>query len=333
MGTVETISKLNYRYYEESDMDGILQLWKEESGWGEITAQQFNDWYINTPYGKCLVIVATDDENTIAGQIVYSPTRMIVDGKEIKTLRGAAPIVSSSLRQTSLRTSDHPALALIKKGFEIAAEKGYQYIYTFPSYGWLGMLQLFPRFMPNPCETASFDCFAIPLESTKSFQSLKNDYYVKIASSITEEYDELWQDAVKEMPIKCGIVRNSKWLKYGIGTQLLLEARNMADNKLMGYTAIKKDSGLISDIFARNTNDLKDVFHCVLHALHHQNPEKIPVAFTHLKGMITKSIEPIISKIGFSIDSYRFAFGAYLLDTTIDFEKIKTQNWYMTPFG
>ena len=135
------------------------------------------------------------------------------------------------------------------------------------------------------------------------------------------------------MPVKCGIARHSKWLRYAIGSQLVLETRAIADNKLLGYIAIKKDSGLITDILAKNVNDLKTVFNCSLYALHHQNPEKIPVAFTHLKGMLTKNMEPIISEIDFSIDSYRFAFGGYLLDTTIDFEKIKAENWYMTPLG
>ena len=330
---VKALSKLNYRHFEENDMEGILQLWKEESDWGEITVNEFNDWYINTPYGKCIVIVATDDENKIAGQIVYSPSRMIVDNKEIKTLRASAPIINSSLRQNNLRTLDHPAFGLIKKGFEIATEKGFQYVYTFPSYGWLSMLQLFPRFMPNPCETVSYDCFAISLEETQTFPSLKNEHYINIASAITDEYDELWQDAIKEMPVKCGIARHSKWLQYGIGAQMVLETRAATDNKLLGYMTIKNDTGLITDVLARNPNDLKDVFNCSLHALHHQNPEKIPVDFTQLKGMITKNTEPIISEIGFSIDSYRFAFGGYLLDTTIDFEKIKAENWYMTPFG
>lgn len=331
--TVEVISKLNYRHFEESDIEGILQLWKEESGWGEITLSQFNDWYMNTPYGKCIVIVATDDENKIVGQIVYLPSRMIVGDKEIKTLRGSAPILSSALRGASLRTLDHPAFGLIKKGFEVATEKGYQYVYTFPSYGWLGMLQLFPRLMPNPCETASYDCFAISLDESQTFRSLKNGYSTKITSGITEEYDELWQDAIQQMPIQCGIARHSNWLQYGLGPCMLLETRSVANNKLLGYIAIKKDSGLVIDILARNENDLKDVFHCSLHSLHYQNSERIPVDFTHIKGMITKNIEPVISEIGFSIDSYRFAFGGYLLDTTMDFEKIKVENWYITPFG
>lgn len=331
--TTEKISQLKYRLFEESDMKDILQLWKEESGWGEITAKQFNDWYINTPYGKCIVIVAIDDENKLAGQIVYSPSRMIVDNKEIKTLRGSAPIISSSLRQGNLRTFDHPAFGLIKKGFEIATEKGFQYVYSFPSFGWLGMLRLFPKFMPNPIENVSYDCFALSLQETETFPSVKNDYCITIATSVNEEYDELWQSAVKDMPIKCGIARHSKWLRFGIGPQLVLETRTVEDKKLVGYISIKKDSGLITDILARNTSDLKIVFDYSLHALHHQNHTRIPVAFTQLKGMLTKNMESLISNKIFSIDSYRFAFSGYLLDTAIDFEKLKAENWYMTPFG
>lgn len=330
---VDIMNKLNYRLFEESDMEGILRLWKEESGWGEITTKQFNDWYINTPYGRCLIIVAADDENKIAAQIVYSPSRMIVDNKEIKTLRGSAPILSSKLRQSNLRTLNHPAFGLIKKGIELATEKGYQYVYTFPAYGWLGMLQLFPRLMPNPCETVSYDCLALSLAEIQTLQTLKNDYYITISSAITDEYDKLWQDAIVEMPVKCGIARNSKWLPFGIGPNLLLETRRTADKKLMGYMIIKKETGLIADVFARNPTDLKNVFLHTVNALHHKNAAKIPVAFTQLKVMHTKNMEPIISEIGFTKDSYRFAFAGYLLDTSIDFEKVKAENWYMTPLG
>jgi hypothetical protein len=40
-----------------------------------------------------------------------------------------------------------------------------------------------------------------------------------------------------------------------------------------------------------------------------------------------------LNRIGYTKDDFRFAFGSYLLDKTIDFEKVKAANWYMTSLG
>ncbi len=330
--TKPTAPQLTFRLYEPGDIDGILQLWKEESGWGEITAKQFNEWYIDTPYGSSLVVLIVNEEEKVMGQIMFTPTRMVVDGIELRSLRGSAPIISSALRQVSLRSLDHPALSLIKKGFEFAAEKGFQYVYSFPAYGWLGMLQLFPRFMPNPCETASYECFAISLDDPITLPVSDNEYYVIQASSFTSEYDELWEEAIEQMPVNCGIARQSKWLSYAAGPNLVLETRHRDDHHLTGYSIIKPD-GLMVDIFARNWKDLNDVFNNTLNTLHYHNKIRIPVGFRQLKGMRTSYMDPILSHVPFTVDSYCFAFSGYLLDTSIPFEKVRSDSWYMTPFG
>lgn len=329
----EQIINLTYRPFEERDKEGILRLWAEESGWGGLTVQQFNDWFIHTPYGKCIIIVAVDDENKIMGQIIYSPSRMLVDGVEIKTLRGSAPILDSLFRQSSLRSLDHPVFALIKTGFQIAREAGYQYVYSFPSYGWLGLLQLFPGFLPNPCETASYDCFALSLEEAPFFMAPEDDYKVNLAVGLTEEYDQLWREAAQQMPVACGIVRKAQWLNWAIGGHLKLEIRTSAENKLVGYMAIKKETGLITDVLARNKRNLEIVFQCAVNALHRQNPENIPVPFTKLKGMLTPLTQSVVESMGYTNDNYRFAFGGYLLDASIPFDKIQASQWYMMPLG
>ena len=128
---------LTYRLYEESDMEAILWLWENHSGWGGLTQQQFKEWFVHTPYGNCLIVVAVDDRNEVKGQLILSPSRIIVEGKVVNTLRGAAPILDPSLRQSTLRSASHPAFALLKNACTIAAEKGYNFLYSFPAFGWL----------------------------------------------------------------------------------------------------------------------------------------------------------------------------------------------------
>jgi hypothetical protein len=75
------------------------------------------------------------------------------------------------------------------------------------------------------------------------------------------------------------------------------------------------------------------LYHHVVHRLHQSNAACIKVPFNQLKGMMTKESEVALKNIDFVKDPYRFAFGSYLLDTSLDFEKIRTPNWYMTPLG
>ncbi len=85
---METLTqKIVYRQYEEKDLPSLLKLWEEESGWGGLTIEQFNSWFINTPYGKSIIVVAENAAGKVIGQIVYAPSRMMVDGTEIKSLR------------------------------------------------------------------------------------------------------------------------------------------------------------------------------------------------------------------------------------------------------
>ncbi|MEO6546410.1 MAG: hypothetical protein ABIN94_00360 [Ferruginibacter sp.] len=328
-----TSEQLTYRLYEERDRQALLQLWEEESGWGAISSAQFDSWFLNTPYGKCVIVVAENEDEAIVGQIIYTPSRMIMDGKEIKTVRASSPILSSSSRQANIRDYNHPAFTLMRAGFDLAGAAGYQYVYGFPAYGWLGLLRLFPRMLPNPSDTASYNCFAISLAEPLNFNVNEAEYKVVIAGTLTPEYDELWNSAITAMPIKTGIARRSTWLQYALGANLVLETRSVKDDSLLGYMAINKQSGLLVDVFAKDTTDLEKVFQHCLHSLNVNNDGKIPVAFTKLKGMLTDITEPIVAKIGYETDPFRFAFGSYLLDTSLSFEKLAVTNWYMTPLG
>jgi len=320
------------RRYQDSDKEDIMKLWQEESGWGAITLEQFDRWFINTPFGKCIIVIATNANNEVTGQIIFSPTEMIVDGKVIKSLRGSAPIIRSDYRERNLRTTDHPAFTLIKRGFEIAAEDGYQLVYSFPSYGWLGLLRTFPKVLPNFSESVSFECFAISLEATQTF-SLDNNYEVNIVTSFTQEYEQLWNKAVVEIPLKCSIVRTPKLLKYILGGHLVFETRNTADKSLVGYLAINKKTGLIVDLFAGSEKDLKKVFFHSINFLSDEKFKNIYSSLNQLKGMLTPTLVPVLKDINYSKDNYRFAFSSYLLDNTIPKEKIQQSQWYMTSMG
>lgn len=324
--------QIRYRLFEERDTDNVLRLWKEESGWGGISLQQFNEWYFNTPYGNCLIVVAADEEDNAKGQIVLSPSRLLVEGKEVKSLRATSPILDRSLRQGTLQSETHPAYRLIEKSVALAAEEGYQYIYSFPAYGWQRLLQRFSLLVPNPIEVTSYKCFALSLTDAGNKQAGNSRYSVMPVKDFTREHEDLWQEAAMQWPLQCGIHRHYKWLNWVSGDHLKLEIRTVTNRHLLGYISIKKD-GLISDLMARNAADLKVVFQSALQALHRANQKAIPVPFHWLKGMMTAETKAMLQGFVFQEDPYRFGFFGCLLNSKIRFEKIHSSQWYMTPLG
>ncbi len=233
---------LTFRLFQPGDIEGILRLWSDDSGWGGITEQQFYDWYVNTPYGECLIAVALDEENRIVGQEIFTPTRVYVGGTEKKALRFSAPILAKDFSER-LGFGSHPTVEMFKVAGTAAISKGYSLIYAFPARAWLRFTSLFilPELGKAPGFTAEFDCCGF---STKSFLSgeLKADdkFEVSLVSEFGENYDILWQSAKNEFPINCAIARSSNWLKWKLGGHCVLEVRRKGDKELIGYAAIKK---------------------------------------------------------------------------------------------
>lgn len=325
-------TKLTYRLYKEADKQAIMQLWEEESGWGAITVQQFDDWFLNTPYGNCLIVVAVNDEDKIVGQIINSPSRIIINGREIKSLKVAAPVLHSDFRGMPLGNFDHPAFGMIKAGFELGLREGYQFAFGYPAFGWLAMLRSFPKFLPNPTEAISIDCFSISLEDAATFKHSGIMHKISVNTGFTDEYNTLFEEAVKEMPMKCTVKREPAWLQYVLANHLVLEVRS-TDNILKSYAAINKKSGLIIDIFAKNKDTLAATYRSVIYALHQHNKDGIKVNFNKLKGMLSEVAATSIKDTGYVKENYHFAYGGYLLDTSIPFEELMSSQWYMTPIS
>ncbi len=164
---------LTFRLFQPDDLAGILRLWEEDSGWGGITAQQFNNWYVNTPYGECLIVVAVNEENRIIGQKIFTPSRISVDGEEKKALRLSAPILTKEFR-ARISNESHPITGMYKLGAKTAFEKGFNLIYSFPVPAWLPVIKLmFPKIGIDMKKVvaAQIECSAL---SVKAFSDEKN---------------------------------------------------------------------------------------------------------------------------------------------------------------
>jgi hypothetical protein len=334
MNAIVTTPALSFRLYEEKYLDGVLQLWEKYSGWGAITKQDFEDWYLNTPYGPCIVILAVDEAEKVVGQLVLIPSRVYLQGREVKALRASSPVIADTIRQTNLRSGDHPFIGMTRYAIPVAQSKEYELVYFFPAHGWTALLRLFPHFNLPLVAIATYDCFSISLEDAANYKasSINEILTVKvIEQGFTEEYNRLWEESVSSMPISCGVIRQEKWLAWKLGGYQVLEVRNHMSGELKGYMAIKKESGLLVDMLARTKDDLVQVMEAVIASVHYLNPHRGSLECKEIQGMYTPLLQSVLQSMEVEKKDYTFAFGCFALDNSIHLDSIQPDAWYMMP--
>lgn len=316
---------ITYRLFEDADLPGLLNLWEHHSGWGPISAETFRQWNFNGPRGRNLIVIAENESGEIVGQGILAPAKLWLHGKEVNVLRIAAPILHESVRQQNIRSKDHPAVQLISYAFEAAWAKGYDLIYALPAFGWVPMLKMLPLFgLPYGAVTV-YECFSIPLSGV--LPEAKSALTVQMLNgSFDERYDMLWADAVVEMPISVGIVRNKAWLKWKLGSCTVLEVYRK--EQFLGYAAIDK-KGLLVDMLARTQCDLR----AVLLAVHqHLSQERSALEnISAINGMLTPLMASVLQGITYEKEKYQFAFGYYPNTEKVIPDQLKPAIWYIMP--
>jgi hypothetical protein len=326
--------RLTYRLFEERDLPGLLRLW-EEAGWGTLSERQWREWYMETPYGACLATVAVDARGEVVAQEMFMPSLLNVDGREVRALRLSAPILRQELRGESLRRDEHPMIGLYKAAAEAAAQQGFSVVYSLPEYGWLSIFRLAPRFGVSRFAEASYPCVSLPVARANGGCEVVDDEADKVTArpvaEFGDEYDELWLSAQESFPINCGVVRRRDWLRFRNSGRIAVEVREASDKSLVGYTATKKQNGLLADILARRPQDLSRVLAATLKWLGAERGAGAPEALTHLKVMQTPALTHALAAFGGETVDYRFAFTCNTFDPSVNIEQIEPERWYLMP--
>lgn len=323
--------QLTYRLFDDADLPGLLSLW-EEAGWGKLTPEQWREWFVDGPQGPSLVTVCTDGDGEIVAQEMFAPSHAVVNGREVRALRLSAPILRERLRGQSLRNGNHPVFGLLKAGEAAALERGFSVIYSLPEHGWLPIFRAFPRFGISLYDEATYPCAVIPLEAGNSREiELKARGFVASDNiEFGEEYEQLWRDAKENFPIDCGVVRDSAWLRFRNSGRIAIEVREAATGNLVGYSATKKQTGLVADLLAREPSELTNVLAATIRWLE-GNRSALAAGVTHLKLMQTPILASQLDHLGFRPNEYRFAFTCKALNPSINCEEVATDRWYILP--
>jgi hypothetical protein len=328
MSTI-AVGQLTYRPFRDEDVPGLLRLWQDDSGWGELTADKWRRWYVETPFEPALVTVAVDSDGEIVAQEVFTPTRVQLGDQVVSALRLSAPILRQDLRHKTLNRKDHPVIGLFLTAMEAARDQGYGLVYAFPDAGWLRFFRWSARAGLPYFAGTKFPCVEtrLPPESPALASDLRGRYSARLVSELAGWCEVLWNQARKSFPINCGILRSSEWLNYRVKANLNLLIVDRDEDSAAGYVSINPKSGLIADIQARRPDLLEPVIATAIDRLCGQTP----VGVDRVKAMQTPYLADALSRLAFRPVDFQFAFVCHSQDPDLPSADDLLKQWYATP--
>jgi hypothetical protein len=310
------------RLFKLDDLPGILRLWRDDSGWGEITEEQWRSWYVDTPWGESIISVVEDSSGEIVGQGAMNPFDVRL-GKEVGVgYRVSAPILRTEIRTGSALSPNHPSRRMLKLGMETAKQRGAMIAYAMPLAAWRGFFSRIPGF-----QVQLFKCAVINLTEKRS-DSVAEPLIVERTTTFEGEHIQLWESAFRNMRVQAGVERNAKLMTYRSSNQLTLNIRT-ADSKLLGYVEIKSKTGLVVDLVAKTTQDIGRIINAVSHSLR-SGVHRLDDDVKSLKVMVTPQIQPHVDSIGSLPDDYKFLFCVCPLSNHVDPDMVLPSQWYLT---
>ena len=331
--------QLTYRLFQESDVPSLLRLWEENTNHHSYPPESWRRWYVDsTPYGPNLVVVAIDENGDVAGQIILTPSRVLIGEEEVPALRLSTIVLRQGLAGSSLpwerlalRGMEHPLVGLYRAAEEAAVAGGYGLWYAMPRPALLPGFRWLVRFLGQEIVIVEYGCAETAVGSALPIGiGEASSLAVRPTTDFGPQYEELWQSFINSFPITCGVVRSASWLGYNNARYLNLDVRDARTDKLIGYTAIRMHPPLLCDILARTPANVAPILSATLDWIAQQSDAAVD-SVGRLSAMVTPVLGPALNAVGFTPVNYKFAFVCRVLDQSIPTEAIAPEQWYITP--
>jgi hypothetical protein len=319
-------ARVTYRRYQEADIPGLLRLWMEETPWGSLTAEEWRQWYVETPFGEACVVVAVDeDKQEILGQFVFTPSLVQANRRQLRALRPSAPIVGKDLLAAvrDANPDEHPVAAMYRFATKVLQNQGYDLIYMLPDPRWLRALQLVPGLLYG-----SFPLWSIPLPLPAPL-SLGPGYSATPLRKWDQRVDMLWEKA--STLHGCLVVRDARSLPWKVGGGFVLGIEKNGD--LVGLAASQakgERQWLIGDMLAVDTGAaLRATLAAAANLAHTRVLEAPPESLLRKVALLVNpALEPVTRALGFARDAYDFPLVIHILNGSVSEKDVAPERWY-----
>lgn len=316
--------KIIFREYVDSDLGEILDLWEYFSGWGRPDRTEFNNW-LSGPFGKVIIFLATDKSDKIVGQIFYTPTLIYLGGKEVNAVKISAPIIHEEYRSSAFAESNSLVISLFLEGNKFVKERGYNWLYTLPAYGWIKALKSIHNVGLYPWKIEVFPCLKILEDEVDD-----NTYMLQEISRLTNEFNLIWEKFKLNNLNLSYVNRSKEWLDYKWGKELVVGILD-PKKELIGYFVIKKSSGLILDFLMMEFLDVPLLFK-KLKKFHLKWMDENPsFGRQELKILSNNFLNPFLGQLKTQNVSFHFVLGISSTVSAEEVEKLDNSEWFIFP--
>lgn len=319
---------LTYRMAGESDYPALIEIWNEHRDWGEMK-EEFWSFLMHPPFGDTRVAVAIDaDSGSIAGLLLFIPSRVQLDGHEVRALRPGAMLLRPHLR--GIRSADMsklPFIAMFNHGLAALQSSDVSVVYMVPDPRWARLFKMFPNYT-----SASFPLWSLPLPLEHEF-SLTSGYTAHVGHADDQRVPKLW--AASSRLHGCSVVRNEESLMWRVGNGAYTLTAVERGRELVGLVAsiAKGDrQWLMCDLLVADAGEaLRNTLAAACNVAHRQaqtaDGEKplIKVAV-----LVTSVLEPAVRTLGFTRDAYDFTLFVNLLDPSVSSDRAAPSRWYLS---
>lgn len=326
---------LKFEMFDVADLASLDRLWEDETDWGE-QSQALRQWFMDAPFGKPSVLVATDAETGKAvGQFRFMPARVSVNGREVSAVRPFGTIVTREAHEAAaVRTPfDNPVWAMLFRGLEEFRARGAGLFYIVPDERWAGFLKRSDVVLKTTgMKLGSFPFWSFPLPLTSGLLPLGEGF---TAAPLTtwDKVDQLWEAARKLH--NCMVVRDASVLRWKLAQATFTVTGIERDGELVGLVAAREKGDrqwLICDLLAADDGPaMRATLAAAVNAGHEEAIARAGSSELRKVGVLaTPVMEPGVRSLGFVRDEYDFPLLVQVLDDSLNADDITPEHWYVS---
>ncbi|MBC7416934.1 MAG: hypothetical protein H7325_02105 [Pedobacter sp.] len=323
--------KIMYRLFTPDDIDSLCELWNDNAEWGPIEPELWKKVFYHTPFGPSTIVLAIDKgTQEVVAQFVFIPTRISVNGTEVKGFKPCAPIIKKSLREEAgLASVFLHMMKMYRFATKYFVSQGIYLLHMMPDPRWARSFEAMPGM-----KIAKFPLWCFSLEKKIDLQ-LPDGYTIEDVSPQDPQIDELW-NKTKGM-YDCIMIRNSEVLPYKLSHRNYESIGIKYKSRLVGFAALLyKDiikGVIICDVLAEDETTLKLMLEAArfrASKLKYSLPESDQFHCEKVSVLAIPLIEKIVTEMGFTKNNYKSALAVHVLGKELSKKELKPERWYVS---